>query len=55
LAGKEILNRAYRRAAQTLQTDAEKPLVVDLSGVDEFTRRIAQLAERNVEAPRGKG
>jgi|SRR5271166_2748672 len=46
LAAKEILDRAYGRPAQTIQGEAEKPLAFDLSGVDEFTRRMAALAER---------
>jgi len=41
LAAKEILDRAYGKSAQTLQGNVEKPLAFDLSGVDEFTRKIA--------------
>jgi hypothetical protein len=49
-AANAILDRAYGKPAQMLQGDPEKPLEHNVSAVDEFTRRIAAMAER-VTAP----
>jgi hypothetical protein len=46
-AANALLDRAYGRPAQTLQTDPEQPLEHNVTVVDEFMRRIAAMAERS--------
>jgi hypothetical protein len=41
-----LLDRAYGKPAQMLQDEPEKPLTHNVALADEFTRRIAAMAER---------
>jgi hypothetical protein len=45
-AARELLDRAYGKPAQMLQGDAEKPIEHNVHVLDQFTRRIAAMAER---------
>jgi hypothetical protein len=45
-AANALLDRAYGKPAQMLQGDPEQPLEHNVSVLDEFTRRIAAMAER---------
>lgn len=45
-AANAILDRGYGKPAQMLQGDPEKPLSVNVTALDAFTRRIAGMAEK---------
>jgi hypothetical protein len=46
MAANSLLDRGYGKPAQTLQGDAEQPVEVNVAALDEFTQRIAAMAER---------
>lgn len=43
-AANALLDRGYGKPAQTIQGDPENPLQHDVTGLDEFTRRIKEMA-----------
>jgi hypothetical protein len=45
-AANALLDRAYGKPAQALIGDPEQPLEHNVAAIDEFTRRIAAMAER---------
>jgi hypothetical protein len=46
MAASALLDRGYGKSAQTLTGDPEKPLEHNLAVVDEFTRKMAAMAEK---------
>jgi hypothetical protein len=44
-AANSLLDRGYGKPAQTIQGDPENPLEHNVTGLDEFTRRIAEMAK----------
>lgn len=46
MAANALLDRGYGKPAQTIAGDPENPLQHNVAAVDEFTRRIAAMAER---------
>jgi hypothetical protein len=45
-AANALLDRAYGKPAQAIVGDPEQPVEHNVAAVDEFTRRIAAMAER---------